>query len=649
MGYDFYCTHCASTQNAGTVLYDMKGLLTTQELNILKLRLSEKELRALLGRGKKGENNLYQCTLSLQELLGYMANSNNLNLPTLPRLTLEEIRKFVTYIAPAQEAPAPGNDEEDGGWDEEDEAPAADQSQPQEPQWPPIIDELIRKDSLRDDAENAQSRLRDDLRLLLSLFGNKEAYTFGLMLVTEEDDRGNEVVVSTTIHNGQQFLPEDNRICGKCGEPIFKAAGTAEHKSIVFIGEQSAGKTSTILALTHYAEAHLKHNTGNPIWCDAATNDIVQQMKLLAPEARLHYELNTLFPLGVAPRKTDANERKNAYSATFLVTSGKKGKKVTKKILTLMDLPGELCLWGGELNQKKIVNDFPVALACDTFVVCFDTSAVEQARKEKEENGIENGIRMVNPETGQRELRQFHQMIDDTCQWADAFQDMLIQNERKQNYVPAILVFTKCQSLENPQAVNGGPAEGRHAPEDRAYMLQDERIAINADEVFRAALESLGQTGKLNTAYNAALRASPYGYAAPAEDDVEFKEEDGMVQVVPKEGKQFKIQSPTPKNIDKLMRWLLMVSGCIPTEGAYHKEIRDRGDGYQLRDYILTRPQLRTQNPLYPGENPDEALARCILFANPTEKDKEYLRSYGDKPRRLALKFKAMFQHGGRS
>lgn len=640
-GYDFYCTHCASKQDAKKVLYDMKGLLSTEEqvqVNILKLRLTEAELRALQAQGKPQENNLYQCTVRLPELLGYMANQNNLNLPGLPGLTMEEIREFVAYINEAQPTPTPWDSDEDDDFDSvEEENPAAVQDQSQKREWSPIIQDLIRRDQTTDVAERAEERLRSDLNLLSRLFSNGETCTFGLRLETANDDRGEKIVIGTSIFNGLELLDLDNRVCGKCGKRIFKAAGTAEHKSIVFIGDQSAGKTSTILALTHYAREHLRGDLGSEIWHDAATIPSVREITLLSPSERLSHELDDLFPRGIAPAKTDVKQRENAYSATFLVTSGRDGKR--KKILTLMDLPGELCQWGGELQVNKIRNDFPVALACDTFVVCFDTSVVKQAQVVRGGNGNGGGENeMPNLAEENNKRRQPGQVVSDTCQWADKFQKLLVDNTNKTNYVPAILVFTKCWDLEegkeNPKT--GGSFV---SPEDRVYRFQDERSAINNNAVFGYACKKFGETGGLGTAYNAVLRASPYGYPAPAENKAKSKEGTSC-------------HPPKPRNIDKLMCWLLMVSGCIPTEGVYKKEIGATVGGYQLRDYVLTRPQLRTQMPLYPGENPDEALARCALFANPSDTDKEYLRSYADKPRRLALKFKAKFQaafqHGGR-
>lgn len=652
-GYDFYCTHCASKQNAKTVLYDMKGLLSPEgQVNILKLRLSEAELRALQAQGKRQENNLYQCTVRLPELLGYMANQNNLNLPGLPGLTMEQIREFVAYIKEAQPTPTPGDSDEEDDFDSvEEKTPAAVQHQSQKREWSPIIQDLIRRDQKTDTAEEAEGRLRTDLRLLSNLFSNGETCTFGLRLETDKDDRGEEIVISTSIHNGLMLLDLDNRVCGKCGEKIFKAAGTAEHKSVVFIGDQSAGKTSTILALTHYAREHLRGDLGGQIWRGAATIPNVREITLLSPAERLVHELSELFPNGIAPQKTDVKQRESAYSATFLVTSGKDGER--KKILTLMDLPGELCKWGGELQVNTIRNEFPVALACDTFVVCFDTSVVERAQGVRGGNGNGGGEnKMPNLAAGNNELREPGQVVNDTCQWANEFQKLLVANTNKTNYVPAILVFTKCRDLEagEENSKTGGPIL---SPEDRVYRFQDERSAINKNAVFGFACEQFGKTGNLGTAYNAVLRASPYGYPAPAENEVVIEEKNGkVISCYPKEeGKP--LHPPTPKNIDKLMRWLLMVSGCIPTEGVYTKEIGAAVGGYQLRDYVLTRPQLRTQKPLYPGENPDEALARCALFANPTDTDKEYLRSYADKPRRLALKvkakFQAAFQHGGRN
>ena len=71
------------------------------------------------------------------------------------------------------------------------------------------------------------------------------------------------------------------------------------------------------------------------------------------------------------------------------------------------------------------------------------------------------------------------------------------------------------------------------------------------------------------------------------------------------------------------MRWILSVTGCIPTEGEYRRNPMDPG-ALRLNNFCISRPQLRTENPLAENDE-NESLARCILFENPGYFDEKIL------------------------
>ena len=82
-----------------TVLFDLQPLLTgtvDKKFNILKFRLTEEELLALIGSGTQGENNRTHCALSLQDIMGYMAEKNNLDDSRVAGLTLQDIEEFIS-------------------------------------------------------------------------------------------------------------------------------------------------------------------------------------------------------------------------------------------------------------------------------------------------------------------------------------------------------------------------------------------------------------------------------------------------------------------------------------------------------------------------------------------------------------------------
>jgi hypothetical protein len=420
---------------------------------------------------------------------------------------------------------------------------------------------------------------------------------------------GTKVLVGMIItDDAGNHIPLENRICPQCGETVFKEAGTAEHKSVVFIGDQSSSKTSTILALTHYARHHMLLNTGNVTWNDAAClGNLVDSCRLLTKVDRLQDDLKK-FSLGYAPPKTKAQERKDAYSATFFISSMQGARK---KILTLMDLPGELCEDGGTLKTAEILNKFKVAMACDTFVMCLDTSVLQAAI---------DGTAQVD--LGDGKMKAPMAIIRDTCKWALEFQKLLVANTDKQDYVPIMLLFTKCKELEHPQENRrNGPI--RYNPIKNCYLFDREEQAISDNNIYEAAMENFRTTGKLGTAYQAVLRSSPMGYPAPTYEDAnKFPEKRAI------------LRPPTPKNQDSLMRWILMVSGCIPVTGEYQPGGVNVVEGSYKLNTFIDRPQFRKENPKHNTvmetyeDMCQEAMARCVLFANPGKHDMEFVRHY---------------------
>lgn len=614
MGFKYYCTNCAAQVDQTSELFDMKELLRPSSGNasfqILKFRLTGAEVLALYNSGVQMSGNARSCTLTMPQLMGYISNKNNLDVPEAAGLTMEQVIRFIDKGG--VEATSGVFDGFGGVFganlfddEEEDDAQEA-----QEEETPAAIQQMIKKDATTDSAEFSEVRLREDLKILRNRMGDEGSYTFSLKPDYEDAVDGTKVMVGMTITDDVgNHIPLENRICPKCGEPVFKEAGTAEHKSVVFIGDQSSSKTSTILALTHYARHHMALDSGNVTWSGAAClSNLVDSCRLLNEVARLKGDL-WKFSKGYAPPKTKAQDRKDAYSATFFISSMNGSRK---KILTLMDLPGELCLAGGSLDRAAILNRFKVAMACDTFITCFDTSVLRAAI---------DGVAQVN--LSEEEQKSPIEVIEDTCRWADAFQRLLVDNTDKQDYVPAMLLFTKCTELENPDANQAVRATSFNAIKN-CYLFHRDETVISANPAYAKAMDKFSTTGRLGTAFHAVLRSSPYGYPAPTYEVAEkFPEKKAM------------LHPPTPKNQDSLMRWILMVSGCIPVTGEYRPNGVNNVEGsYKLTTFI-DRPQFRKENPVHTAVLDTyktmcpEAMARCVLFANPGRHDMEFVRNFG--------------------
>jgi hypothetical protein len=133
-------------------------------------------------------------------------------------------------------------------------------------------------------------------------------------------------------------------------------------------------------------------------------------------------------------------------------------------------------------------------------------------------------------------------------------------------------------------------------------------------------MENFRTTGKMDSAYQAALRSACLADRPPTYRTARYCPE-----------KMALLHPPVVKNLDRLMRWILMVSGCIPATGEYRFDVEE--DTYKLSTFI-DRPQYRTENPLHTTvldtfENMcQEAMARCVLFTNPGCYDVDFVWHY---------------------
>lgn len=687
MAYDYYCTYCGKKLNNETVLFDMQALLSggvdaegkldpKKALNILRFRMTEAEIRKLIDGKMPDEENLYACELSFADVMRCIANENNLNDEKVAELTLDEVNGYLNretqrdYGESSAKSAELGDILPFGGFGEYEKKTDAAESQPQ-PQPdvpdPEPIQALLSKDTTTDAQSFSDSRLREDLVHLQKLFGKDGVLKFKITPEYNEDDHRGKVMhgVEVYVGNNHMFL-ENIRVCPRCGSSIFDLAGTAEHRSVVFIGYQSAGKTSTILSLTHYA----KHQ-GEELWRGASglgeiTVEPLSQTKRLRDELRYYSS-------GIAPDKTNKENTTDAYSSTLLITSRTNGKEVSK-ILTFTDLPGELFKGGGEVNKQEIANKFAYATVCDAFVVCFDTSVVEAANDAgtaETGNGfaVGNERRKIIIRDPDGKERTPNEVIDDTCKWVNKMQQLLQQRGNKQMYVPTIILFTKCRQLENQSVSDENKTKMRAGnPIKAVYVFRDEQEAIeaignngNGGFTYSRLLDNFNKYGGLATAYQAALRCSPYGYNAPSIDDVTKEIENGKLMDLKSEYDDLKrsgkegitaienlekrhpdrFPCTKPHNIDKLMRWVLCVAGCAPIKATY-SPIHGSIEGKHLEDYYIDRAQHRKQNPKSPANaEVDEAMARCVLFKNPGKYDVAFLKFYNQKSRLVMEKMRA--------
>ena len=620
MAHKYYCTNCARELNQEKVLLDMAPALTVsneERFSVLKFRILKSEFDAMIAAGTTGDLDFIHCDLPFEKFVGYLCDEHNLNDADIGTLTMKDIGEFLEEMQ-KDEFETNSAAEEDmmkifvsrapmEVKDEAEEKPAA-------KVWTLAIEALRKKNTTYKGDTITDQMLVEDLNRIQKLFGADGMAQLVIKPRTEKADDGDEVLTGylAKAKADRKQVPVEARVCCHCNAPVFEHAGIAEHRSVAFIGEPSSGKTSTILAMSHYAENAARNiKSDDRIWAGSHSVPGIEYIKILNKDDDLSHDLE-LYAQGIAPEKTDLKRRDDAYSATLWIQNKNEDQTRNKFILTLMDLPGELCQEGGKINGEKILTDFPVALACDAFIICFDST--------KAEGGTAN------------------KTIMNVCSWANEFQ-ALRQSYKVSSieganvgpnkitedcFAPMMLLFTKCKELE--AGVQENVAEMDYYNPDRVsevYSLKVERELINRNEVYNDVGGLLQAYENLKHAYFSRLRSSPYGFAAPTESDCKKnpmanKNPDGTTRV------------PEPIHVAELMEWLLTISGCVPVDAVYCENPEAEDHVYRPKNVYVSRPQYRVQQPN--GRTKiaalDEAIARAYLFENCSDQDKTLIQNY---------------------
>ena len=693
MAYNYFCTECGQENSAETVLFEMAALLTQnakESFNVLRFRMTQAQLESLIDAGKPAEDQYRDCVMRFEELMKYLSSPDSMDVPELADFTLDELEE---YLYPSAAGAKSGSEAvKTGSLDDDilgDDFPDDDffgSAKPKRPakkkatenNAPEPIKAILRKSLSNASMETDENLLKSDLQLIYRLFMAEEdfSYHFKIKRHTSRDDQKDWYIDGFWL-NGTTF--DQVRICKRCFKKLFDKAGCAEHRVVSFIGETAAGKTSTILSLTHYA-MHGLNEVGNGnaevLWQNNPKKgshgnytDIVPEL-LKGRDDELSSDLNW-FTFGVAPRKTEAGKREDAYNSTMLFQN-KEGKRM---ILSLMDLPGEL-FNNGKVDEEKVTSEFCASLSSSAFIICFDATTVT----------IEDITNMTN--------------------FTSQMQDLRIARLGGGHYVPSMILFT----MEDE--ANHKSETAREAAKD-LYMLRAERAAMeNPDneinKLYHVVRSVYDQNPMLKDSFYAIMRVGAFGHMVPTTRDISAREayvnDDNRIPDVEvynkkveetnkaaytdadlaaannriqsddeydklilvydynvrtakynqsvdvfnrttdnntqKQIKRIKASIPTPNQMDQLMQWILHVSGCLPCEAVYKTKAADR----TLSSYYIANYQYRSVNPgshsLIPGQaastvsansgkdaDLDEAMARNLLFINPGKWDTALLRS----------------------
>ena len=309
----------------------------------------------------------------------------------------------------------------------------------------------------------------------------------------------------------------------------------------------------------------------------------------------------------------------------------------------MLDVPGEICNERtGNIDEAEAAK-FKILNHCDAYALCFEHPEGRAEREKIEaEQEAANDERKSDSSNASKDNRgktmTGEQMV---CNWATQIQEMRKRQSKSIGFVPMILLFTKCPQLEDETRKED--ADSIPNPKD-LYLFKDERCVIHnkgENNIFTPLLNTFEKSASLKEAFYSTMRCSPFGFRADKAG--ESKEENK--------------QTPKPQNIDKLMRWILYVTGCVPLEVNV--------DG--IKNYYLSPPECRNLLPeekyaldthkSFPNEHDLKSLvihwanlvkslfsdewkvyaaiarARWMLFENFNPKEREYANNSDRKAR----------------
>lgn len=690
MPFDFSCTHCGKHLTQANVLFEMSSLFLRGDrssFHYLTMRLLPEEIENILARGEHayGYQDRYECCLSFSSVMDLMGNQRNLNVPAFQELTLEDVTYFLenrnkSFVIPkknddiSDSVPSPDLDYLEEQSPDESQTDSAEEiiarKREHDEKMKPFHAVLTRQSEEQSavDLSERETRLAGDLEQLCASFRSEDGM-FRVVLEPIYDTTVEQESILTgwkayRIAGNGNLVPvarqKDSRLCPECLEKIFAAAGTAVHRTVVFIGSHGTGKTSAILAASHLLNYCGEDEEESSIWNGVKLYNF-RQRDMCSPSKQMIEEFEG-YGHALAPAKTDtirvgaSSEMHKAYSSTFRLVD----RNGTTTLLSLLDAPGEICKeTTGSIDEEMIEKHFNIILTSDAYVLCFEHPKGEEERKKREalieklksESGeainraSSNGEDVAIPMTPAKKV----------CNWADQIQKMRrkkLHNEGKEaGNIPMLLLFTKCPKLESDDELD----ESQYRPhKSDLYLFPKERQAIQEEKSFQKLIKLLSEHSSMKESYCAQLRCSPYGFQSESKDDRRYLQDTETIHKTE--------LRPAPQNVDKLVEWILYVTGTIPVDlsyislgSAYVKPPENRHllpyDKYLLdggREIVLDwrfwkwakeRPYMNVVRV---------AALRCRLFDNARPMDRDLVRFHDDptQMRTIWKKLEAVRQKG---
>lgn len=362
--------------------------------------------------------------------------------------------------------------------------------------------------------------------------------------------------------------------CPRCGGPVLSGCGEHEHVLVGLLGAQSAGKTSTIIAMlddikNHFSELGVRYPVPIPLY----------DKRFMV--TRRNFDL---YRQGWAVNKTDIDNAYSKFNASILVEAAESAS--VGKLLTFVDIAGEVLYDKdkGGLNVDAM-KSYPLIDKCDLYVVC---SCARADDLDVPPDAITNIAREIY-------ILRKHQS-------------------------PMCIMLTKADQYDARQNGIGDTADSAEGRDrgviDRIVPAGNYAYAIHlngfknasksGNNEERAVVEWCGKTYREFQTYSfvTMLYSAAYGYSA--------KLYDGDINSIPDSHER-----PRPVGIDDLWRWVLTLTGLVRTAGGYRflhiPEMSERPE--DSRYYIALKSQF-----LNPVEEPPAKISEENTGASPRRK-----------------------------
>ena len=535
MPYAYHCPWCGQTHQMDEMLIDLAPVISDGSIRILKLQMTVGELNTIAAKGPQSKKleEKEPWSPSFSELMTIVAGRHNLNNPAIQDVTMEDINAFL---------------------DRKQEASRCVEYEDFESVFGECLDvEEVKTEPDVPDYEPS-APLRAILDCLTQYYG--ECISGALMASDLEVirgiyDRGNprlfvRPISMEGVTTGFHFMYRsrhywiNNRLCPSCGCVVPEQACTVPQKTVAFFGKNLTSKTSTLLALTHYALNGSLPRFVHPIWKDAERLTQVRRFELLCPSQYLCRDLEN-YERGISPPKYGI-QRAEQPVAHLLVTN----TDGSQSILTLINPPGEIC--GGREEGIKVdllFNEFPAILSADVLIHCVSFNNLERDTINTDLRSAES-LMVLMADAG------------NACPVLTLFTDLPAEYRfEKQEFSPGVL--NMLQSEYNVLRETGKTAY---------YLYEIERLS-------RMCMDSA-------TIYRNVMHCHPLGCDTPVvyENTLKYSP-----QPVP----------PAPENIPLLMQWILYATGILTAE-ITHPSTGEYKSGR------ITRSQYRCENPINRSE-----------------------------------------------